>query len=208
MQSYLAQFKFLQRSKAVGTLGWWWRVVGFHIISTTAVPHYTPLVSQAQWLAHATLYTTRTLPTIQGTRSVSTRDPTRHASSCAHAVTASLLVTHKNLLWQLNAAHDNLEFDWFISLQIAYTLGSCVYWEIPSVVADNALGRYQQPPRVYSQYTLATQGITYTCTCIYVLPSTYTVHVVGTCTMYIAAVISHPWYCTQILTNVLRAGGR
>ena len=30
------------------------------------------------------------------------------------------------------------------------------------MVADNALGRYQQPPRVYSQYTLATQGITYT----------------------------------------------
>ena len=55
-----------------------------------------------------------------------------------------------------------MEFDWFISLQLAYSLGSCVYWEIPSVVADNTLGHYQQPPRVYSQYTLATQGITYT----------------------------------------------
>ena len=37
-------------------------------------------------------------------------------------------------------AHDNLEFDWFISLQIAYTLGSCVYWEIPSGVISNHLG--------------------------------------------------------------------
>ena len=30
------------------------------------------------------------------------------------------------------------------------------------MVADNTLGRYQQPTQVYSQYTLATQGITYT----------------------------------------------
>ena len=57
-----------RRSRAAGTLGWWWRVVGFHIVSTTAFPHYAPLVSQAQWLAYATLYMTRTLPTIQGTR--------------------------------------------------------------------------------------------------------------------------------------------
>ena len=36
------------------------------------------------------------------------------------------------------------------------------------MVADIALGRYQQPPRVYSQYTLATQGITCTYIIIYI----------------------------------------
>ena len=76
------------------------------VVASRGLPHHF-------YHSSSTLHTTRLPSTVAGTcntlhdsntayytrNEVSTRDPRRHASSCTHAGTASLLVTHKNLLW-------------------------------------------------------------------------------------------------------------